>query len=52
MKKKLLQIIANKIISRLEVALNENDNEAFDFFYSIGMQYNDFCLTVFNVELD
>lgn len=52
MKKKILQKIADLIIKRLETSLIVGDNEAFDFFYSIGMQYDAFCITVFDVYLD
>ena len=52
MKKKLLQKIADLIIKRLETSLIVGDDETFDFFYSIGMQYDAFCITVFDVYLD
>lgn len=52
MKKKLLQKIADLIIKRLETSLIVGDDEAFDFFYSIGMQYDAYCITVFDVYLD
>jgi len=39
-------------MKRLETALIVGDDEAFDIFYSIGMQYDDYCITVFDVYID
>lgn len=52
MKKKLLQKIADLIIKRLEKALIDGDYETFDFIHSMGVEFNFFCVTVFDIYLD
>ena len=49
MKRKILQKIADRIISKLE---KTTDDELFNFYLELGVWYDDFCINTFEVYLD
>lgn len=49
MKRKLLQLIADKVINKLE---NSTNLDSFDFFYDFGIWLNEYCIIYYDIYLD
>jgi hypothetical protein len=52
MKRKILQKIADLIIKNLELAIEAEDNDAFEFFLNIGYKLDTYCVLALNIYLD
>lgn len=49
---KILQYFANNLIKNLEMSIESDDTEAFEFFMMAAVWYESFCFNIFSIELD
>jgi hypothetical protein len=52
MKRKLLQRMGDSIINNLNLAIKAEDNDAFDFFFELGLKLDMFCILALDIYLD
>lgn len=50
--RKILQYFANNLIKNLEMSIESDDTEAFEFFMMAAVWYESFCFNIFSIELD
>lgn len=51
-KQKILQYFADNLIKNLQMSIESNDTETFEFFMMAAVWYESFCFNVFSVELN